>query len=88
MGVVAFLSGQVALHVEPRYDLEQIILLLSNPLDFCVILARPLNQGRDLLFSLSGVPTGIHLPDSKIGHLPSGSGELGDPLVSGGKLRR
>jgi hypothetical protein len=29
---------------------------------------------------------GVHLPNSKIGHLPSGRGELSDPLASDSKL--
>jgi hypothetical protein len=65
--------------------LEQIILLLSNLL--YVILAHPFNQGRGLLLSLDGAPTGVRLPDSKIGHLLGGRGEFGYPLTSGGKLR-
>jgi hypothetical protein len=68
--------------------LEQIILLLPNLLGFRVILARPFNQGHGLLFSNDDVLMGIRLPDSEIGHLPSGRGELGDPLTSDSKLHR
>jgi hypothetical protein len=76
------------LDVKPYHDLEQIVLLLLNPLGFHVILARPFDQGRKLLFSLDDVPTGIRLPDSEIGHLPNGRDELGDPLTSGSELHR
>jgi hypothetical protein len=43
MSVVTFLSGQVMLCGEPYHDLEQIILLLLNPLGFHVILVCPFN---------------------------------------------
>jgi hypothetical protein len=68
--------------------LEQIIPLLPNLLGFCVILACPFNQGRDLPFSLGGMLTGVRLPDSEIGHLLGGSGELSGPLTGGRKLHR
>jgi hypothetical protein len=71
--------------VELHHGLEQIIPLLPNPLR--VILAHPFNQGHGLLLSLDGTPTGVRLPDSKIGHLLGGRGEFGYPLMSGGKLR-
>jgi hypothetical protein len=32
------------------------------------------------------MPMGVHLPNSKIGHLPDDRGELSDPLASDSKL--
>jgi hypothetical protein len=70
----------------PLHGFKQIILLLSNLLGFHVILVRSLNQGHGLLFSLSSMPTGVHLPNSKVGHLSDGRGELDDFLLSGSEL--
>jgi hypothetical protein len=64
------------------------IPLLSNPLGFRIILVRSLNQGHDLLFSLGGVPMGVRLPSSKLGHLLDSRGELDDLLASDSELHR
>lgn len=86
VSVITLLLGQVALSAEPRHGLEQVNPLLSNPLNFHVVLVRSLNQSRSLLLSLSGMPTGVHFANLKAGHLLDDRGELGDSLASSGEL--
>jgi hypothetical protein len=47
-----------------------------------------LNQCRSLLLSHGGKPMGVHFPDSKIGHLLGGRGELSDSLAISDELHR
>jgi hypothetical protein len=86
MRVITFLPGRVTLHTEPHHGLEQIIPLLLNLLDFHIILVCSLNQGHYLLFSLGGMPMGVRLPGSKLGHLLNSRGELDDLLASNNEL--
>ena len=48
--------------------------------------ARPLNQGHELLLSLTGITMSVLLLDFKVGHLLSSKGKLGYLLMGGSEL--